>query len=320
MRVLITGATGLIGRALAQSLLDKGLRPRIVTRRPHRVLESFDNRVLAYEWHPRTEPFPPGALDGVERVIHLMGEPLHGPLTREKRAQIVASRRNGTERLIEALADQPVHLIVASSAAVYGFGEGPPLTESSAVKKPKHKLAQALLACEEAADRLRDNGSTVTLVRMGPVIGPGAFPDQMLELLGRRFGWRDTHPEAAIPAIDQVDAVSLLLWLTLNRPMPGPVHAVAPEPLRSADLKQLLAQALPLTRVPLPHMVLRRRIGGLADFLHSRKRILPERAIEAGFQFARPDPIESVRSVLAEHVARAAPRRPSLLGAVLQRT
>ena len=51
------------------------------------MLESFDNRVLAYEWHPRTEPFPPAALDGVERVIHLMGEPLHGPLTREKRAQ-----------------------------------------------------------------------------------------------------------------------------------------------------------------------------------------------------------------------------------------
>ena len=206
--------------------------------------------MLAFEWHPRTEPFPAGALDGVERVIHLMGEPLYGPLTRDKRAQIVASRRIGTERLIEALADQPVHLIVASSAAVYGFGEGPPLTESTAVKKPKDRLALALLACEEAADRLRDNGSTVTLVRLGPVIGPGAFPDQLLELFERRIAWREAHPEAAIPAIDQVDAVSLLVWLTLTRPMPGPIHAVAPEPLRSADLKQLLAQALPLTGFP----------------------------------------------------------------------
>ena len=114
--------------------------------------------------------------------------------------------------------------------------------------------------------------------------------------------------------------MSLLLWLTLNRPMPGPVHAVAPEPLRSADLKQLLAQALPLTRVPLPRMVLRRRIGVLADFLHSRKRILPERATEAGFQFARPDPLESARSVLAERLAGPVRPRPSLLGAVLQRT
>jgi NAD dependent epimerase/dehydratase family enzyme len=284
------------------------------------VLESFDSRVLAYEWHPRTEPLPAAAVDGVERVIHLMGEPLYGPLTRAKRTQIVASRRNGTERLIEALAGQPVHLIVASSAAVYGFGDGPPLTEDSAVKKPRHKLALALLGCEEAANRLSENGSTVTLVRLGPVIGHGAFPGQLWELLGKRLDWRHTHPEAAIPAIDHVDAVTLLAWLVLNRPLPGPVHAVAPEPLRSADLKQFLAQALPRTRVPLPRMLLRRRIGVLADFLHSRGRILPQRIMEAGFQFARPDPLESVRAALAEHLAQPALPRPSLLGAVLQRT
>jgi NAD dependent epimerase/dehydratase family enzyme len=320
MRILITGATGPIGRGLTQALLDKGLRPRVLTRRPHRVLESFDSRVLAYEWHPRTEPLPAAALDGVERVFHLMGEPLYGPLTREKRAQILASRRNGTERLIEALGGQPVHLIVASSAAVYGFGDGPPLTERSALKKPRHRLAQTLLACEEAADRLRENGSTVTLVRLGPVIGHGAFPGQLWQLLGQRLDWRHTHPEAAIPAIDEVDAVALLTWLALNRPMPGPVHAVAPEPLRSADLKQFLAQALPRARVGLPRMLLRRRIGVLADFLHSRRRILPQRIVEAGFQFARPDPLESMRSALAEHLAQPARRRASLLGAVLQRT
>jgi len=320
MRILITGATGLIGRALTQSLLDKGLRPRVVTRRPHRALELFDSRVLAYEWHPRTEPLPAAALDGVERVIHLMGEPLHGALSREKRAQIVASRRNGTERLIEALGGQPVHLIVASSAAVYGFGDGPTLTETTAVKKPRHRLAQALLACEEAADRLRDNGSTVTVVRLGPVIGPGGFPEQLWQALGKRVVWRDAHADAAVPAIDQVDAVALLSWLALSRPMPGPVHAVAPEPLRSADLKQLLAQALPRTRVSLPRLVVRRRLGVLADFLYSRQRILPQRVIDAGFQFARPDPLESARSVLAERIAAAARPRGSLLGAVLQRT
>ena len=320
MRVLITGATGLIGRALTQSLLDKGLRPRIVTRRPHRVLESFDSRVLAYEWHPRTEPFPPGALDGVERVIHLMGEPLHGPLTREKRAQIVASRRNGTERLIEALADQPVHLIVASSAAVYGFGEGPPLPR---VQRRQETQAQA---CPGAA-RLRGGCRPPPRQRLDGHSGPHGPRDRPRRVPGPDVGAAGTalrlarHPSRGGHSRHRPGGRRIAAPVAhVEPPVPGPLHAVAPEPLRSADLKQLLAQALPLTRVPLPHMVLRRRIGGLADFLHSRKRILPERAIEAGFQFARPDPIESVRSVLAEHVARAAPRRPSLLGAVLQRT
>jgi NAD dependent epimerase/dehydratase family enzyme len=318
MTILITGATGLIGRALTQSLVDAGLRPRVTTRRPHRALEMFDSRVTAFEWHPRTEPLPAPALDGVERVIHLMGEPLYGPLTRDKRARIVASRRVGTKRLVEALGRTRVHLIAASSTAVYGHGEGLPLTETTAVQRPKDKLALALLGCEEAADHLRENGSIVTLVRLGPVIAPGAFPEPLRDLFDRRVTWRKAHPDAVIPAIDHVDAVALLTWLAQSRPLPGPIHAVAPEPLRSADLKQLLAQASPRRgRAGLPRWILRRQIGVLADFVHSRQRIVPQRALDSGFVFSRPDPLESVRATLARHAAAETPRRS--LGAVLQR-
>lgn len=320
MTILITGATGLIGRALTQSLVDGGLRPRVVTRRPHRALEVFDSRVTAFEWHPRTEPFPAPALDGVERVIHLMGEPLYGPLTRDKRARIVASRRIGTKRLLEALGRTRVHLIVASSAAVYGYGEGPPVTETTAVQRPKDKLALALLGCEEAADHLRENGSIVTLVRLGAVIAPDAFPGPLCNLFARRMTF-SAHPEAAIPAVDHVDAVALLAWLAQSRPLPGAIHAVAPEPLRSAELQQLLAQAMPRSaRAGLPRWLLRQRLGVLADFVHSRQRIVPQRALDAGFVFSRPDPLESVRAVLAQTAAdEPASRRGSLLGAVLQR-
>ena len=320
MTVLITGATGLIGRALTQSLVDSGLRPRVVTRRPHRALEDFDSRVTAFEWHPRTEPLPAAALDGVERVIHLMGEPLYGPLTREKRARIVASRRIGTKRLIEALGRRRVHLIVASSTAVYGYGEGEPLTETTAVRRPKDKLALALLGCEEAADHLRENGSTVTLVRLGTVIAPGVFPDPLRTLFDRRMAWRTAHAEAAIPVIDHADAVGLLAWLAQSRPLPGPIHAVAPQPLWSADLEKVLAQEAPRrSRAGLPRWVLRQQVGMLADAVHSRQRIVPRRALDAGFTFSRPDPLESVRSVLAEHPDAPVQQRASLLSAVLQR-
>jgi NAD dependent epimerase/dehydratase family enzyme len=322
MRILITGATGPVGRALTQLLLDQGLRPRIVTRRPHRALEFFDSRVLAFEWHPRTEPLPRQALDGVERVIHLMGDPLYGPMTRERRAQIVASRRNGTLRLAEALGQQQAHVIVASSVAVYGFAEGPPLTETTPVQNPRGRIAQTLLACEEAAEQLRDNGSVVTIVRLGPVIGPGGFPEDLLRVLGRRFAWADTHADAAVPAIDVLDAASLLAWLALSKPMPGAVHGVAPEPLRTADLKQLLIEAAPATRLNLPRALMRRRAGLVGEFLYSRQRILPQRALDAGFKFGCPDPLESVRSVLAQLASAAPPakRRGSLLGAMLQRS
>ncbi len=133
------------------------------------------------------------------------------------------------------------------------------------------------------------------------------------------MAWRKAHPDAAIPAIDHVDAVALLAWLAQSRPLPGPIHAVAPEPLRSADLEQLLAQASPRRgRAGLPRWLLRRQIGVLADFVHSRQRIVPQRALDSGFVFSRPDPLESVRATLAQRAPAETPRK--LLGVVLQRT
>jgi NAD dependent epimerase/dehydratase family enzyme len=321
MTILITGATGLIGRALTQSLLDHGIRPRVVTRRPHRALEMFDSRVTAFEWHPRTEPLPVAALEGVERVVHLMGEPLYGPQTREQRERIVASRRIGAKRLVDALGRQRVHLISVSSVSVYGYGEGQPLSETTPVQRPKNRMALALISCEEGADQLRENGSTVTHVRMGPVIAPGTFADPLKKLFDRRLTWRNAHAEAAVPAIDQVDAVAMLLWLATTRPLPGPVHAVAPQPLLSADLERVLSQDSPARRrVGLPLWLLRRHIGVLADFVHSRQRIIPQRAINAGFVFSRPDPLESARAMLARDTQQQPDAPGALLGAATRRS
>jgi NAD dependent epimerase/dehydratase family enzyme len=321
MTILITGATGLIGRALTQSLLDQGIHPHVVTRRPHRALEMFDSRVTAFEWHPRTEPLPADALDGVERIIHLMGEPLYGPLSGERRARVAASRRIGTERIIEALGGRSrMHVIAASSVSVYGYGDGPPLTETTAVAPPRDRLGLALIDCEEAAEPLRASGAVVTQVRLGPVIAPGTFPDRLKTLFDQRMAWRNAHPEAAIPAIDLIDAVGLLTWLALSRPMPGAIHAVAPEPLYSAELEKLLAQVSPRRgRTGLPRWVLRSQIGVLADFVHSRRRVVPRRALDAGFTFSRPDPLESVRAVLAQHIGQPAADGGPVVGAAAQR-
>jgi NAD dependent epimerase/dehydratase family enzyme len=329
MTILITGATGLVGRALTQHLLDQGVQVRVITRRPHRVLEAFSaysSRVMAFEWHPRTEPFPPEALAGVERVIHLMGEPLYGPGSRSARRRIVESRRIAASRLGEALGRQKVHLIAASSASVYGFGAGPPVTEASAVRRPRDKLALALLGAEEAVEQIGANGSTVTSVRLGMVIGPGGFLEALRRQHVAGFTWRAPLPDAPnptiIPAIDLDDAVSVFAWLARARRVPGPVHAVAPEPLRSSDLKELLEEAAPRRlRLTLPRLALRRRIGFLADVVHSRQQIVPQRLLDAGFAFQRPNPLDSVHAVLAEHAAAARPaaKRGSPLGTVLQR-
>jgi uncharacterized protein (TIGR01777 family) len=334
MTILITGATGLVGRALTQHLLDQGADVRVITRRPHRVLEAFNStRLSAFEWHPRTEPLLPEALEGVERVVHLMGEPLYGPATREAYRRIAESRRIAASRLAEALGRHRVHLIVASSASVYGFGVGPALSEfTSELPRTRNKLVRALRGAEEAALQIAANGSTVATVRLGMVIAPGGFIEPLRQLHAAGFTWSAPHPDApnptVIPAIDLEDAVTLIAWLARARRVAGPVNAVAPEPLRSGDLKALLEEAVPRrVRIPLPRLVLRRYIGTLADVVYSRQYVAPERLLkEAGFEFARPHPNDSVHAVLAEQAeanaeakARPAAKRGSLLGSVLQR-
>jgi uncharacterized protein len=332
MTILITGATGLVGRALTQSLLDQGADVRVVTRRPHRVLEAFNsNRLSAFEWHPRTEPLLPEALEGVERIIHLMGEPVYGPATREGHRRIFESRRIAITRLAEALGRHRVHFMVASSASVYGFGQGPLVSEFAGdLPRSKNKLVRALRAAEQTAEQIAANGSTVTIVRLGLVIAPGGFIEPLRQLHAAGLTWNAPHPDAnnptVIPAIDLEDAVTLLAWLARSRRVGGPVNAVAPEPLRSGDLKALLEEAAPRrVRIPLPRVLLRRYIGTLADVVYGRQQVAPERLMkEAGFEFQHPHPNDSVHAVLAHQAEAAAAARParkrgSLLAGVLQK-
>jgi uncharacterized protein (TIGR01777 family) len=332
MTILITGATGLVGRTLTQYLLEQGEDVRVITRRPHRVLEAFNsNRLSAFEWHPRTEPLLPEALEGVERVIHLMGEPIYGPASREARARVLESRRLAATRLAEALGRHRVHLIVASSAAVYGFGHGPLVSEFAGdLPRSKTRLVRTLRAAEQAAEQIGANGSTVTMVRLGLVIAPGGFIEPLRQLHAAGFTWNAPHPDATnptvIPAIDLEDAVVLLAWLARSRRVGGPVNAVAPEPLRAGDLKALLEEAAPRRlRIPLPRLLLRRYIGTLADVVYSRQQVVPERLLkETGFEFQHPHPNDSVHAVLARQAeaaaaARPARRRGSLLAGVLQK-
>lgn len=322
MTVLVTGGTGPVGRAVIQRLLDNGVRPRVVTRRPHRALEYFDSRVTAFEWHPRTQGLPAPAVDGIERIIHLMGEPLLGPVSRTRRARIQSSRSDGTHLIAEALR-RPVHLIVASSALVYGLGAGPPVSETSAVRPPKDKLARALIACEEATEAVRTSGSVVTVVRLGHLIGAGegSLVDALARLHRRGLTWRDAPADAVVPAIDAEDAAALIAHLALSPPVSGPVHAVAPTPLASADLKQEFQKASGRKRfAALPRLALKPQLGALADSLYNRQQIVPQRALDSGYAFRHPDPIDSIRAALSPVAAAetAAAGRLALLASLLK--
>lgn len=303
MRVLVTGATGSLGERVVARLLAEGREVHIVTRRPFLAARLFDDSVRAHEWHPLSEPLPPAALEGVEAIVHLAGEPFSGPADAERLALIRSSRVGLAERLATACRDRARRIVIVSLALPFA-GDGGVVTEASPRAAPTTALEQAAVAWEAAGNALAGAGHSVAIVRLGLLAGPGALLATLLRL--QRRGFVPNLSGCLIPAIDPEDAAALLTGLASHPEMTGPLFGVAPEPIAGAALSAALA---PLRRwpvaLPVPARLVSARIGPLAALLLNRVRIVPQRLIDAGAGFRHPEPSASILSALA---ARGAAR------------
>jgi len=307
MTVLVTGATGTLGGLLIDRLLQNGYALRVLSRRPFRAAERIPGGCEVVEWHPDVEPPTAAAFDGIETVIHLMGEP---PLASDpRRGDRFAASRVGALRLInEGLAGRRWRLVVAS-LVIGSPSEGEVLTEAS----PRDALGQPgaadILRFEAAAHEARAQGASVAVVRLGMLL----TADGALARLEQdaRMGRRCDLSRSLVPAIDPEDAAELIAGLAQRTDLEGVIHGVAPEPLKGSDLALLLAsrRRVPLTR-PMSRRGLFRRYGLLAPLLLNRGRVVPQRLAEIGARFTHPDPKASAARVLEALAAARQAQRP----------
>lgn len=307
MSVLVTGGTGRLGQALIGRLLAEGRSVRILTRRPFRAAELYGDRVGIHEWHPLSEDVPEEALSGVTAIAHLMAEPLWGRTGASKLERIRVSRLTPTAKLVAALGQRRVRLVMASM---------PPLSSSPSPEAEEQQdhapdatpLSAIMRTHEDAAGACREQGSSLAIVRLGLVLGP----DELLSPLTRLARWRacPALEGSLIPVIDIEDAAALFAGLLDQPVLEGVVNGVAPEPLRGEDLVKLVTQSCGVApRVVLPRRLTRRIFGELSHFLLNRTPVTPRRLLEAGALFACPDPKISIARMLAEQ-SRGTPSRP----------
>jgi hypothetical protein len=304
MRVLVTGATGLLGERVVARLIAEDHHVAILTRRPFRAEQLFGRRVVVGEWHPGCDPLPKGALDGIDAVVHLAGEPLGGAASPERLTRIRTSRIAAAGRLAASRRGGRLH-VVAASVVVPPPGALDALTEASPRPAPATHFERDMLASEAACRALAGDGTTVTVVRLGLLLGPGPVLQALAGLAA--MGSVPALSGALVPAIDPEDAAALLAGLAARPEISGPIFGVAPEPLPGTDLAQSLTalRRWPV-RLPVPDRLARRRIGPLAALLYNRARIVPQRLIEAGAGFLHPDPRQSLVRALAMTAGMAA--------------
>jgi NAD dependent epimerase/dehydratase family enzyme len=298
MRVLVTGATGNLGRAVVLRLCDEGNQVSVLTRRPFLAAAALGARVTIHEWHPLSETVPAEAVDEVDAVLHLMGAPLLGSPAREVAAELVASRINTTRKLVEALQARPLRLVVASVAIAPGEA-GPPVTEETPAAAKPSLLERDIRSWEAEALAAEASGASVAVVRLGLIATPGE-PLAALLALARR-GIAPGLKGALIPAIALEDAVAMLTGLLQHRALTGLIHGVAPEPVAGEHLMRALRRYAPTGRaLAVPVSLLRRRLGLAAAILSCHRRIVPERLANAGADFAAPDPLAALERALDE--------------------
>ena len=300
MKVLVTGATGLIGHRVVTALRAAGHAVRVVTRDPQHVRHPKTVEVLV--WNGRA--LAPAALRGTSAVVHLAGEPVFGGrLSKVRRERIRISRVASTESIERSLAalpdeERPTCLVCASAVGYYRDGGDAELDETA--PPGDDFLATLCVDWERAACAAGGDGVRTTSLRLGVVFSRegGALP-QMAALFRAGFGGRLGNGRQWFPWIHVEDAVSLVLAALGDSRWSGPMNAVAPGIVTNADLTRTLGQLLHRpTLLPVPAPVLRLGLSELAGQLLGSRRVIPRAAQERGFRFAYPELGPALREAL----------------------
>jgi uncharacterized protein len=303
MRITITGSTGLIGQALASSLLADGHDVvRLVRRAPRATADGTTEAI----WNPRTGTVDPAALSGSDAVVHLAGAGVGDHRWNDSyKREIRESRVLGTGTLATALAalpegERPAVFVSGSAIGYYG-DTGAETVDESAPAGPDF-LAGVCVDWEEAAEPARQAGIRTAYSRMGIVLaeGGGAF-GRMLPPARFGLGGPLGSGRQYWSVVSLADAVAALRYVTDTDGLSGPVNITSPQPVTNRDLAKDLGRLLHRPALfPVPGPMLHLVLGEFAGTVLYSQQVRPARLLDAGFAFRHPTAHDALLAALGK--------------------
>ena len=296
MKILITGASGLIGQALTKQLNASGHTTVAAVRREPRRNDEV-------QWNPATGEMSPSAFDGVDAVVHLAGAGIGDKRwTDAYKMEILQSRTLGTALLADTMASldkKPSVFLSGSAIGIYGVRDDTELGEDAAIGTGF--LADVCRDWEAASASASAAGIRTVLLRTGIVLSPkgGALKKQLplFKLgLGGKFG-NGKQWQSWISITDEVNAIIHLLTSNLS----GAVNLTAPNAVTNAEFTRVLASVVSRPAIlPIPSFGPKLLLGGeLADaLLFTGQRVVPNALVADGFHFAHPTLDVALRALL----------------------
>ena len=287
MRILITGASGLIGTALQRSFDEIGHELLLASRK-----EAKDSQHI--QWDVEKGFSEPERLEGIDAVVHLAGESVFGlSWSDAKKKAIRDSRVDGTRSVVEAISKlkaRPNVLVAASAIGFYGDRGDEEMTESSAAGDTF--LAEVSKEWESEARRAEDAGIRTVLLRTGIILSKdgGALGTMLLPFkLG--IGGVVGSGKQWMSWISIDDHIRVINYAIENENVRGAVNSVSPNPVTNGEFTKTLGEVLYRpTILPLPSFAVNMVFGEMGDaLLLASTRVMPKRLEDAGFEFKYPE-------------------------------
>ncbi|MGN7456486.1 TIGR01777 family oxidoreductase [Paenibacillus pasadenensis] len=292
MKIVITGGTGFIGRALVERLSRAGHSGWIVSRSSAKAPGTAPNGAGSFRvvgWDRLEED--PSELAGVEAIVNLAGEPISQRWTNSAKKRIRESRIETAAKLgalLERAKADPQVLVQASGVNAYGFSESASFTEDSPTTDSDF-LSSVVRDWEQAAKRIPARRRA--LLRFGIVLGNGggALPSMLLPFRAMAGGPVGSGRQW-MSWIHLQDLTRLIVHALENDSLSGPINAVSPEPARNEQFGRAAARALgrPYWLVA-PSLPLKLALGEMSELLLKGQRVLPDKALQSGFRFDFPE-------------------------------
>ncbi len=291
MKILITGATGFIGRQVALHLRERGHELVALTRDLKTAPVRMPVACPLFEWQSADGPPPREAFAGVDAVVHLAGENIINRWTSSRKKEIVRSRAESARQLVDVmrgLERKPKVFVCASAIGFYGDRGDESLPESA--EPGEGFLAELCRQWEQAARQAESAGIRTVSLRIGVALGQdGGALQPMLPPFRMGLGGKIGSGKQWMSWIHVRDIAGLIDHVITTDSVQGPVNAVSPEPVTNAEFARTLAGVLKRPHLfTVPGWVLKLLLGETAEVVLASQKVVAQKAEASGYVFRFP--------------------------------
>lgn len=291
MKVVVTGATGFVGQVIVKQLLSAGDEVIVLTRNVAKAAITLGSSCKYFQWDDVNALPPVEAFAGADGVINLMGESISQRWDESTKKRMYNSRINGTRRLVEAiekLTNKPKVFISTSAIGIYGNRGPEDINEESKVADTF--LGKLCQDWENEANKARNYGAKVVIIRTGIVLGRGGGAlAKMLPIFKLGVGGPVGSGNQYMSWIHIEDLASMYVEALKNNSVKGVLNGTAPYPATNKEFSKMMGKVLRRPAfLPAPEFAIKIALGEMSQIVLEGQKVLPVKFKEMNFRYRYP--------------------------------